>query len=238
MKFNCSEKIFWEIRNKIYSFFLKNFVPYNELIENIINELDPKPGFYILDAGCGAGIFERKLIEKGIPNLKVEAIDVSDEIIRAAKRNNPHSNNIIFRVMDLNGKLEFKDRTFDAIVCINVLYLLKKPLNTLLEFYRILKAGGKIILAIPKYNFNYVTLFRMHFLKRRGLKKIRDAIIFPLVLVIILPFELFITMKERKGGYHRFRERDIIELFRPTPFKYFRIMDSYAGQNFFIIVKK
>jgi len=154
MEFNFNEKMFWTIRNKIYSFFLKNFIPYDELIESIINKLNLKPNFYILDAGCGPGIFEKKLLEKKITNIKVEAIDISYEIIRIAKQNNPCHNNLSFKVMDLNQKLEFKDRTFDAIVCINVLYLLKNPLNTLLEFYRILKENGKIILTFPKPNFD------------------------------------------------------------------------------------
>jgi ubiquinone/menaquinone biosynthesis C-methylase UbiE len=238
MEFDFNEKTFWTIRNKVYSFFLKNFIPYNELIEDIINNLELKPGFYILDAGCGPGIFEKKLLEKKIPNIKIEAIDISDEIIQVAKRNNPYFNNLIFKVMDLNKKLEFKDKTFDVIVCINVLYLLRKPSDTLLEFYRILKEKGKIILTLPKPNFNYVSLFKKHFLKIKGLRKIRDIIIFPLILGIIFPFELLITMKEKREKYHRFKEEDIIKLFQSIPFKDFKIMNSYAGQNFLIIAEK
>lgn len=235
MKLKYWERIFWEIRNKVYSFFLKNFIPYEELIEDILNELNFETSLYVLDAGCGFGIFEKKLIEKGIiKNIKIEAIDISKKIIQIAKKNISLYENINLEVMDLNEKLKFNDEIFDAIICINVIYLVKDPLNTLLEFYRVLKKRGKLILTTPKYNFSYLSLLKEHFQKRKGLGKIKDVILFP----IFFPFEFFITIKEKLRKYHRFKEKDIVKLFQTVPFKVVKIKDSYAKQNFFVVAEK
>ena len=139
---------------------------------------------------------------------------------------------------DLNDKLKYRDQSFDAIVCINVLYLLQKPRETLIDFFRVLKEGGKLIISIPKYNFNYSPLLQRHFLRVNGIKKIRDIILFSFILVLIFFFEFIITKRERKGRYHRFNKSDILRLFQGTNFRNLEISDCYAGQNFLIIAEK
>ena len=232
------ERRFWELRNKIYSLFLENFIPYRELIGTIIEKLNPVPEFYILDAGCGPGIFEKIIIGKEILDLKIEAIDISKEIINIAKKKNRFSNNVSFKIVDLNDKLKYRDQSFDAVVCINVLYLLQKPRDTLIDFFRVLKEGGKLMISIPKYNFNYSPLLQRHFLRVNGIKKIRDIILFFFILVLIFFFEFIITKRERRGRYHRFNKSDILRLFQGTNFRNLEISDCYAGQNFLIIAEK
>jgi len=237
---NDKERRFWEIRNKIYSLFLKKFIPYDELIDVVIKELSLNKEVYILDAGCGPGLLEKRIILENAPSIQIEAIDISERIINIARENNKYScsPNINFRTADLNEKLGYKDQNFDTIVCINVFYLLERPKDTLLEFYRILKRGGKIIIITPKYNFNYSPLLKRHFTEAIRLKKIIDIIVLPFILGLIFFFEFVITIRERKGRYHRFKKEDISKLFQEAGFRDVRISDCYAQQNSLIVAKR
>ena len=98
----------------------------------------------ILDAGCGMGQWSMSLAEA---NQQVEAVDVSDERLRAAK--------VIFGEMGVSNvnfsrqsvaRLEYPDETFDAVFCYSVLCMVdhRAPLR---EFARVLKPGGRLYLS-------------------------------------------------------------------------------------------
>jgi len=57
---------------------------------------------------------------------------------------------VSFEIVDLSLALEYVSRTFDVIIAGNVLYALPEPRKTLDEFRRVLKPGGRLILATPK----------------------------------------------------------------------------------------
>ena len=228
------ERRFWEMRNKVYSIFLENFIPYNDLLEIIVQELNPAPNLYILDAGCGPGILEKMITRKKIPDMKVEALDISRKIIDVAKKTNNYSKNVVFKIANLNNKLEYNDCSFDAIVCINVLYLIQRPTDILSEFYRILRNGGKLIISTPKYNFSYISLLLNHFSKGDTIRKIKSLIFLPLIFF----FEFVITKHEREGKYHQLNQNDTIKLFQGTNFRDLKISSCYADQNFLVIAKK
>ena len=52
-------------------------------------------------------------------------------------------------VADINAKLPFADRSFDAVVFLNALYIAEDTRATLLEIRRVLKDGGVLVLSSP-----------------------------------------------------------------------------------------
>lgn len=66
-----------------------------------------KKGSKILDIGCGSGLKSRAIIDKG---LKVVGIDISEKMIKLARKNAPEG---IFQVMDMEG-ITFKGK-FDGV---------------------------------------------------------------------------------------------------------------------------
>ena len=53
--------------------------------------------------------------------------------------------------IDLNKKLTFKDNSVDEIRVFHVLEHLINPYDTLMEFYRILKVNGILLIKLPQF---------------------------------------------------------------------------------------
>lgn len=104
----------------------------------------PSSGQLTLDIGCGSGVVSRYLAELN-PGAKVIGIDISGDRVQSAKELALKIPNLEFLVGDIKS-LEFKDSTFDNIVCRYVLEHL--PANdqefATRELFRVLKPGGSL----------------------------------------------------------------------------------------------
>jgi ubiquinone/menaquinone biosynthesis C-methylase UbiE len=123
---------------------------YQALHKNIIdtlNEIFPnQSGIKILDAGCGTGLLLQKLQQSGSAfgfDISVHALEFSSQ--RKVK-------NISRATVQ---HLPFEAETFDAVISADVLYHRNVPedRNAVLEFYRVLKIGGSLILNLPAFEF-------------------------------------------------------------------------------------
>ena len=88
-----NNSFFWDIYAKLYDT-LNLLEPYQRLHREVLDKLELKGGERILDAGCGTGNFEKLLSQNGSLNLKVEALDFSQAMLKRAKlKNGNHSFN-------------------------------------------------------------------------------------------------------------------------------------------------
>lgn len=102
-----------------------------------------KPGWDVLDAGCGPGTITLGLA-RAIHSGRVVGIDTEDsqfEQGRAAAHR--EGLNVEFRQGSVN-ELPFEDRKFDALFSHAVLEHLSDPAAAIAEFRRVLKPGGVI----------------------------------------------------------------------------------------------
>ncbi|VVA44361.1 conserved hypothetical protein [Candidatus Roizmanbacteria bacterium] len=119
---------------------------HNAVITFLNLYLKKKRNNIILDAGCGTGLLMKKMNSFG----KIYGIDASSEALKLAKKNN------ITKTKKASvEKIPFKDNCFDAIVSIDVLYHkeVKSDLAALMEFKRVLKPGGILIVKNPAHNW-------------------------------------------------------------------------------------
>jgi len=97
----------------------------------------------VLDAGCGSGhlIAEAK---KYTPEKNICAIDIGLHKIFLAKNYLSSKTNYIY--YDLNLNLPFKDKVFDFVFCSDVFHCLPNQNLLSMEFKRLIKKQGLIIL--------------------------------------------------------------------------------------------
>ncbi|MCG2686225.1 class I SAM-dependent methyltransferase [Candidatus Parcubacteria bacterium] len=116
------------------------------LYKDGVNELVVKQiGFdkRILDVGCSEGKLGRYLRQH--KRAAVFGIDVSDRAIKKAKRNLDGA-----FVLDIEtDRLPFAKKSFDIIICADILEHLYDPLVVLEKLKPYLKDGGIFVLSIP-----------------------------------------------------------------------------------------
>lgn len=116
------------------------------LLKNILLEYSYKEA-KILDAGCGTGGTIKLLQAAGFKNIL--GVDKSSLAIRLCRKRGLKN----VSIANIN-QLPFKNKSFDVIICLNVLYHhginLKK---TLREFSRVLKRGGILYVQEPAYSW-------------------------------------------------------------------------------------
>ena len=112
------------------------------LVINLLKKYSPKKKLKILDAGCGTGLLIKKLDKFG----EVWGVDINVDAIKFAK-----SRGIKNLKKSSVTKLPFKDKYFDILISIDVLYhkWIKDDQKALKEFYRVLKPNGVLILKLP-----------------------------------------------------------------------------------------
>lgn len=123
---------------------------YQALHKNIIDTLhelfSKQSEIKILDAGCGTGLLMQKLQEIGSAfgfDISVHALEFCSQ--RSLK-------NISRATVQ---HLPFEAETFHAVISADVLYHRNVPEDrkAVLEFYRVLKPGGFLILNLPAFEF-------------------------------------------------------------------------------------
>lgn len=115
----------------------------------ILNTLDPQPAERILDLGCGTGVLCQMIGRRLQPEVggSVTGIDAAGKMIEIArkKRGSAHC---LFAAMAAEN-LHFADETFDGVV--SSLFFHHVPLDlkkqSLAEAYRVLKPGGRLVIA-------------------------------------------------------------------------------------------
>jgi len=88
-----------------------NLDHYHEMLDIFCTEIVPGNAT-VLDVACGPGNITRYLLEKR-PELTLLGIDLSTEMLKLARSNNPGAQ---FRIMDAR-EIEQLDLKFEAVVC-------------------------------------------------------------------------------------------------------------------------
>ena len=96
----------------------------------------------MLDVGCGHGLIHPHLLSN--KKIKLNGIDIADEVIEVAKKNNPTVN---YDSYD-GKKLPYKDDSFDVAYAICVMHHVPpKQWNDFLnEMNRVVKKGGIVVI--------------------------------------------------------------------------------------------
>ena len=110
-----------------------------------------KPGDHVLDVGCGAGDDLLSLANMVGPSGRVTGIDNSQVMVETAQRRSEHLDWVKAERGDGNA-IPFPDSSFDACRADRVFIHLQEPEMALDEMLRVLRPGGRILIADPEYD--------------------------------------------------------------------------------------
>jgi methionine biosynthesis protein MetW len=178
-------------------------------IKKVVSLLEEFRGGQILDIGCGDG-YITDVIGKAV-GAEMHGIDIGEAPIRMAV-----SRGIKVKNMNIDGKrLPYKDNSFDAVFCGDIIEHVFDTEMLLENVHRILRPGGAVVLTTPNIAAWYNRFFLMFgympvWIESSTTKYVGN------------PF-----MKECPGHIRAFTKRSLRELFE---MKNFRI-DKIEGCN-------
>jgi ubiquinone/menaquinone biosynthesis C-methylase UbiE len=126
----------YHTKNKLYNYLMKNFISsFLTLAKSLKIES-------ILEVGCGEGEMT-KIISENVKGCRINASDISFNIVKKAKQQFPNYN---FSIQSIYN-LPYRDNEFDLIVACEVLEHLENPQKALMEINRVCKKY--FIVSVP-----------------------------------------------------------------------------------------
>ena len=113
------------------------------VIPGTLRLLGVRKGERVLDLACGQGVLSRALHEHG---AQVTGVDLSAQLVEIARRRSPKD--IRFLVADAARLDGLASGSFDAVTCMLALQNMESPEGALREAGRVLRPGGRLVLAL------------------------------------------------------------------------------------------
>jgi ubiquinone/menaquinone biosynthesis C-methylase UbiE len=133
--------------------------PHNAYYERpaTLSLLPDVKGKWVLDVGCGPGVYAEWLVAHG---AQVVAFDANRKMVRLARQRLGDKAQVV--LANLEAPLDFlADGSFDVVVCPLVMDYIKDWESTFIEFHRVLREGGYLVISMehpyPKYDYHRQT---------------------------------------------------------------------------------
>ena len=118
----------------------------------VLDRMRLSPAESVLDVGCGAGWLLRLLAER-VTEGRVVGVDVSDEMVRHARRNCAD----LPQVMAAPGSVDeipWESEFFTKVISVESAYYWSDPASGIRELFRVLRPGGSAWILINYYRDN------------------------------------------------------------------------------------
>jgi len=115
----------------------------------VIEQLNIRPGFQILDLGCGIG-WATRILAKATAGVQAIGVDASPKMIAKAEELHSFTIRARYEVGDFLA-LDFPDGKFDMVFSVEAIYYAPDLAKALAEACRVLKGGGSIDLVVDYY---------------------------------------------------------------------------------------
>ena len=131
----------------------------NSIGESFMKEIGVKKKQFLLDFGCGEGIYTFPASYVVGKMGRVYAVDKDKDILSNLREKNKEYNlcNIELILVEEESKLSIPNEWLDIVLLYDVLHLVENKKNLLYESYRILKPGG-ILSVYPRHHLKHMNM--------------------------------------------------------------------------------
>lgn len=147
---NFEEKVLAEIRQETYGEDIgqTSWITTDEY-DRFCGWLNLSAGDHVLEIASGSGGPALYLANKF--KLRITGLDINEEGIKTANQRALDAKiaDTQFQLANVDERLPFNDETFDAIMCMDSMNHFRNRLGVLQEWYRVLKAGQRILFTDP-----------------------------------------------------------------------------------------
>jgi SAM-dependent methyltransferase/esterase/lipase len=253
------ERNFWKEYLSNFQYIINVHDFYN-LLECIYTRLGGAwPGQNILDAGCGIGNYGLFLLTKQLYRVQQtpqllsrspiryfgvdfvqsatsEAMLRMTELLREYRQKRPMAGNHLivesnFVVADLDTGIPFPTDFFDQVCCNLVISYLRDPKEVLRELWRVLRPGGRMAVTSLKPGADLSQIYRNFISVAQTPREIEEG-------RKLLSNAGMIRIKEVRGLYQSFTEKDLRDLVRGAGFFKPRFLRSFGDQANVIVSSK
>jgi len=118
----------------------------------VLRKMGLKPTDNVLDVGCGSGWLSRRIAGM-VPEGRVVGMDISDEMIRIARRTSVQHDHLLFVTGEV-AEIPWEPNFFTHVVSIESSYYWPDPVAGAKEIFRVLRPGGSVWILINYYRDN------------------------------------------------------------------------------------
>jgi len=119
---------------------------------SVLEKMRLAPTDNVLDVGCGAGWLSRRLA-KSVPEGRVVGMDISDEMIRHARRASVDFDNLMFVAGEV-AQIPWQPNFFTHAISVESSYYWPDPAAGIKDIFRVLGDGGSAWILINYYHDN------------------------------------------------------------------------------------
>ena len=182
----------------------------------------------LIDMGTGAGFLLYE-INKQNSNIKLYGLDISEDVCKLARRNLKKFEVPAEIICNTLEDALFEENSFDIMTCTASFSYWRKPIESLIEIFRVLKPSGKAILFEP---YKEVDMDKLVTSIKETLK---DASRIRRFLAVHV--NKFGIKHGHKFGIKLYTIKEFEELFQKTPFKDSYLVKETSVAGFHVFVK-
>jgi arsenite methyltransferase len=123
------------------------------IIQALWSESPPPPGTRLIELGCGPGFYSCRIGSR-FPQISITGIDCSKRQLESARKKAQHLglSNCRFEIDNVLD-LSYESDSHDVVLAARLFTVLPNPQRAIAEMHRILRPGGKCLIAEPRYAF-------------------------------------------------------------------------------------